>query len=152
MTSVTKYRPVCCYIWNDDKFPYTSDDCQLVWFHIFTNPLNTPLGLLRASVEGLAAEKNLNRKWSLRRYRNAFEDAMRQGFLLYDENALLIYFPKFFSRKHRPNHPTSLNQVKSWGKIWKGIPESPLKYQCYRDLNRLATAIPMGACNKDAAS
>lgn len=134
---MSRYRPIGTCVWSDDKFPYSSDDCQLIWFHVFTNPLSTPIGLFKASLAGLAEEKNLNGKWPVARYKKAFEEALAKGFLRYDKKTLLIYFPKFFSPKHTGNHPQSPNVVKSWGKIWNELPESPLKYQCYQDLKAL---------------
>lgn len=131
------YRSVCTYIWNDDKFPYVGDDCQLVWFHIFTNPLSSPLGIFRASLAGLAEDKNRNGAWPLSRYKKAFTEALQQGFIEYDEKALLIAFPKYFSVDHKCNHPQSPNVVRSWGERYKELPESSLKVKCYQSLKAL---------------
>ena len=131
------YRSVCTYIWQDQRFPYVSDDCQLVWFHIFTNPLSTQFGLVRASVEGLAAEKNLNGTWPLDRYAKAFTEGLREGFFEYDEKALLIYFPKYFSAQHPHNHPNNPNVILGWGEWFRNIPESPLKQKCLQNLNEM---------------
>ena len=131
------YRSVCTYIWQDQRFPYISDDCQLVCFHIFTNPLSTQFGLVRASVEGLAAEKNLNGTWPLDRYAKAFTEGLREGFFEYDEKALLIYFPKYFSAQHPHNHPNNPNVILGWGEWFRNIPESPLKQKCLQNLNEM---------------
>lgn len=131
------YRGVSTYIWNDDKFPFASDDCQLVWFHTFTNPLSSPIGLFRASISGLAEDKNRNGKWPLRRYRKAFEEALRQGFVKYDSKALLVSFPKYFSPLNHCNHPQSPNVVTSWGERYHDLPQSPLKHECYHALKGL---------------
>lgn len=131
------YRSVCTYIWNDDKFPYASDDCQLVWFHIFTNPLSSPLGVFRASLAGLAEDKNRNGAWPLERYTKAFQEAFRQGFVKVDSKALLIAFPKYFSPVNACNHPQSPNVVKSWGLRFHELPQSPLKQECYQSLKAL---------------
>lgn len=131
------YRSVCTYIWNDDKFPYVSDDCQLVWFHIFTNPLSSPLGVFRASVAGLAEDKNRNGQWPLTRYRKAFQEGITQGFLEYDDKVLLVAFPKYFSHDHLCNHPVSPNVVLNWGMRYRELPDSPLKASCYQSLKVL---------------
>ncbi len=131
------YRGVCTYIWNDDKFPYASDDCQLVWFHIFTNPLSTSLGIFQASMEGLAADKNRNQAWPLERYRAAFEENLELGFIKYDADAHLISFPKYFALENTCNHPKSMNAVKSWGYHFNRLPESPLKLEVYQSLKEL---------------
>lgn len=134
------YRSVCTYVWNDDKFPYASDDCQLVWFHIFTNPVSSPLGLFRASIPGLAEDKNRNGAWPLARYRKGFEEALKLGFLKVDPKALLISFPKYFSLDYECNHPVSPNQLKNWGERFNDLPESPLKDECYSSLKALLDA------------
>lgn len=138
------YRSVCTYIWNDDKFPFASDDCQLVWFHIFTNPLSSPLGVFKASLAGLAEDKNRNGTWTLARYKKAFQEALREGFLDYDEKALLVSFPKYFSKDHACNHPRSPNVVKSWGMRFKELPKSRLKTNCYESLKVLLEDMHQG--------
>jgi hypothetical protein len=54
----TEPRYVCLHrsIWNDDKFPFVFDACQLVFFHVMSNPIGY-LGVYKASIEALAAEK-----------------------------------------------------------------------------------------------
>lgn len=138
------YRSVCTYIWNDDKFPFSSDDCQLVWFHIFTHPSSTPLGILRASIAGLAEDKNRNGGWTLERYTKAFEEALRHGFVKVDRKALLISFPKYFSPSNTCNHPQSPNVVKSWGERFHDLPNSPLKAECYQSLKALLEGFGVG--------
>lgn len=131
------YRSVCTYIWNDDKFPYASDDCQLVWFHLFTNPCSSPLGVFRASLSGLAEDKNRNGAWPIERYTKAFQEALRYGFVKVDRKALLVSFPKYFSAANVCNHPQSPNVVTSWGERFADLPNSPLKLECYHSLKAL---------------
>ncbi len=135
--AVSAYRSIDTYIWNDDKFPYASDDCQLVWFHIFTNPLSNSLGCFRASLAGLAEDKHRNGAWPIKRYQKAFREALAKGFFEYDEKTLLLYFPKFFDLTHKANFPRTPNVVKAWGKLWNQLPDSPLKTKCYHALKAL---------------
>jgi len=128
------YRNICTYIWLDDKFPFAPDDVQLVWFHLFTNPLSTPLGIFRASLAGLAEEKNRNGKWPTKRYFDAIADAKALGLIDHDQKAMVIAFPNYFSDRYPMNHPTSINQVISWSNIFNDLPESPLKVHCYQRL------------------
>lgn len=128
------YRNICTYIWNDDKFPFASDDCQLIWFHLFTNPLSSPIGVYRATVAGLAEDKNRNGEWPLERYRKAFHECLEKGFIAHDPKALLIGFPKYFSLDHLCNGPANPNVLKNWGKRYNDLPESPLKDHCYQTL------------------
>lgn len=134
------YRPVCTSIWYDDKFPYASDDCQHVWFHVFTHPLSTPFGLVIASLEGLAADKNRNGAWPTERYRKAFDEAVALGFFKYDARALLVYFPNYFTNDNKQNHPNNPNVILSWAERWAMVPASPLKDECFEVLKALCEA------------
>jgi hypothetical protein len=124
-----RYRNIHCKIWNDDKFPFASDDCQLVIFHLLTTPFSTPYGLYKASVAALAAEK----RWPLKRYEKAFREALRIGFLRYDERHHVVLIPKCLDY----NPPQSPNVVKSWRPSYEEMPESELKEEFFRILKAL---------------
>jgi hypothetical protein len=113
----------------------------LVWFHIFTHPLSTPFGLVPHSIAGLAADLNRNGKWLLERYTKAFHEGLANGFMEYDEKALLIYFPKYFSPDNAQNYPANPNVVKGWVKWLMSMPESPLKDKCYQDFKSLTEGL-----------
>ena len=51
-----RYRLIHCSIWNDQKFPFCSDDCQLVFLHLLTTPYSTPFGLFKIPLAALAEE------------------------------------------------------------------------------------------------
>jgi hypothetical protein len=135
---------VSTYIWSDDKFPFANDDVQLVWFHIFTNPLSSPLGVFRASLAGLAEDKNRNGRWPMERYLKAFGEAKALGFVDFDPKALLIGFPNYFSAAHKCNHPTSPNVLKAWAKRFNDLPDSPLKFNCFYSLQAITQGIGAG--------
>ena len=136
------YRRIDCEIWVDDKFPFASDDAQVVWFHAFTYLNSTSLGIYCASIEALAADKNKNGQWSLERYRKGFEEGLRKGFLKYDERFQVVYFPKFFKANpingEKRNKPSNPNQLKGMLKCWNQIPDSELKQELYHNLTTLA--------------
>jgi len=121
-----RYRQIHCLIWNDDKFPFLSDDAQLVFFHILTTPFSNPIGCFKISVEALAAEK----RWQLKRYRKAFQELLDNGLVKYDEKYQVILIPNFI--KYNP--PPNPNVVRSWGQIWEELPPSPLKFEFYQIL------------------
>ena len=120
---MARYRTIHCLIWNDDKFPYVSDDCQLVFFHVLTTPLSNPFGLYKASLEMLASEK----RWTVKRYAKGFREGYAKGFFKYDEKALVLLIPNFV--KYNP--PDNPKVLQSWGKIYQEIPNSPLKDEFY---------------------
>jgi hypothetical protein len=103
---MSRYRNIHCMIWNDDKFPFASDDCQLVFFHLLTTPFGTPFGLFKASVSMLADEK----RWSKQRYEKAFREGLAKGFFKYDERHLVVFLPKFV----KYNQPQNANVIINW--------------------------------------
>jgi len=135
-----RYRAVDVQIWNDDKFPFASDDAQLVWFHVYTSVFSNGIGIFQASVEALAADKNKNGEWDLKRYRKGLGECLGKGFLEYDERFHVMYFPRFFgdpeTGKER-NRPANPNVLRNILKVWDEIPPSHLKHDFYQRLKRL---------------
>jgi hypothetical protein len=112
---VARYRKVDTRIWNDERFMALSDDAQLAFFLIMTNPHMTGLGAMRATIPGLAAEK----RWSTPRFRRAFEEARQVGMVEHDEAAAFVALPNFL----RYNQPENPNVVTSWRESLDLIPE-----------------------------
>jgi len=133
---VGRYRKISVKIWNDDKFPFCSDDCKLVFVHLLTTPSSSPFGLYKSSLAGLAAEM----RWPEKRYMKAFREALAKGFVKHDERALLIYLPNFLD--HNP--PESPNVIKSWGKLFDEIPDSHLKVEFFAAFSGLLQAYGKG--------
>jgi len=121
-------------IWNDDKFPFVSDDCQLVFFHLLTTPMATQFGLFKAGIAGLAEDK----RWEVGRYRKAFNEALAEGFVEYDEKALLVRIPHFLDY-NKPNNP---NVLKSWGVNFNGLPHGELKHMHYQQFKAFVESLP----------
>ena len=119
MTLTTiKYRKVSTSIWNDDKFRDLSHDAKLAFLFVITHPYMTPLGAIRATLPGLAAELRMESE----AFAQAFGEVFTKGMAKQDEG-LLIWFPNFL--KHNP--PTSPNVVKSWVPAVRDLPECALK-------------------------
>ena len=123
------YRNVKTSIWHDEKFFGLSDVAQLVWFHVYTNPLSNGLGLYHAPIEGLAAAKRMD----LERYREGFEECLRNRLFEYDERFQTVYFPNYL--KH--NKPANPNVMQGLLKIWPSLPDSPLKLNVFKSLEDL---------------
>ena len=123
------YRNVKTSIWHDEKFFGLSDVAQLVWFHVYTNPLSNGLGLYHAPIEGLAAAKRMD----LERYREGFEECLREGLFEYDERFQTVYFPNYL--KH--NKPANPNVMQGLLKIWPSLPDSPQKINVFKTLENL---------------
>ncbi len=121
-----RYRKISCSIWNDDKFPFASDDCQIVIFHLLSTPLSTPFGLYKASVAALAEEK----RWTKGRYASALNEAIKTDFVKYDAKHHVIYIPNFL----RYNPPHNPNVLRSWSEPFKEIPSSSLKDEFFQAL------------------
>ena len=128
-----RYRNIHCMIWNDDKFPFCSDDAQLVFFHLMTTPMSTPFGLYKASLEALAAEK----RWPLKRYRESFRECSARHFCAYDEKTLVVFLPSFL--KYNPPH--NLNTMKSWKTAYSEIPDCECKHLFWKQLKTYAESL-----------
>lgn len=136
---MSRYRPVHCLIWNDDKFPFASDDCQLVWFHLFTTPMTGPIGIFKAPLAGLASEK----RWPLKRYSKAVREGVSKGFWKIDEKCHVIYFPAFF--KH--NRPENPNVLRYWIKFYNELPDCTIKAESIQSLKAFAKGWGEGYVN-----
>jgi len=123
---MSRYRNIHCLIWNDDKFPFVSDDCQLVFFHVLTTPFSNPLGIFKIPIEALSAEK----RWPVKRYMKGFQEGIANGFWKYDNRSLLLYIPNFI----KYNTPDNPNVIKSWAKIFNELPESLLKNEYHQSM------------------
>ncbi len=130
---MTRYHNIHCKIWNDDKFPFISDDCKLVFFHLLTTPYSTPFGLFKAPVEALAAEL----RWDFKRYSKAFQEAFKEGFVKYDSKYHLIYIPNFL----KYNRPYNTNVLISWIKIYDELPNCHLKDEFYQSFKVFMEAV-----------
>jgi hypothetical protein len=114
-----KYRKISPQFWNDRRVRNLTDNAKLSLLFMLTHPHMTPLGAIRANLPGLACELG----WSAEGFREAFEEALAQGMVQYDERACLLWFPNFI--KH--NLPESPNVIKSWVGGYHDLPECDLK-------------------------
>jgi len=125
---MARYRKIDVMMWSDEKFLDLSDKAMLVFIFILTCPLQTSLGAMRASVEGLAQEflnfPGISRsRWSLKAFRSAFREISDKEIVFADANAAVIWLPNFL--KH--NRPTNINVVKSWVTVLETLPECETK-------------------------
>lgn len=113
------YRKVQTSIWNDEHFPFMSDDGKLVLLHVMTSFYSNAMGLYKCSIGALADEM----RWDVERYRVAFQEAVDAGFVAYDEAMHVIYLPQFL----RDNPPANPNVLRGWAKKWLEVPKSRWK-------------------------
>ncbi len=116
---VIEYRKISTAFWTDERVRRWSDDARYVFIRILTHKHMTMLGAMDYSVAGIAGDLH----WSEQRVRDAIAFAKADGILFANEDANFIALPNFL--KYNP--PTSINQVKAWGKIWPTLPECPEK-------------------------
>lgn len=116
---MARYRKIDPRIWNDRKFLSLHDDGKLVFLFLLTHPHMTALGAMRANTHGLAAELG----WSHSRFHKAFQQALQEGMIDYDEKASCLVVPNFL----KYNGPESPNVVKAWASALDLIPECGLK-------------------------
>ena len=109
-----RYRKVSVQIWGDAKFFSMSHEGQLAFLFILTHPNMTGIGAMRATMDGLSAELNMDRK--------GFREPFDKGLVKASTEAPLITLPNFI--KHNP--PENPNVVKGWLKILDTLPECEL--------------------------
>ncbi len=123
MSTGSRYRAIHCLIWNDDKFPFMSDHGKLVFFHLLTTPFSTPFGCFKAGKASLLEESRIDPKG----FAKGFAEGLEKGMFKYDERTLTIFLPNFL--KH--NKPPNPNVVKKWSKVFREIPDGPLRDENY---------------------
>lgn len=133
---MARYRNIHCMIWNDDKFPFVSDDCKLVFFHLLTTPYSSPFGLYKASIGALSDEM----RWPQKRYEKAFREGFQNGFFRYDERHHVILLPRFLNH-NPPNNP---NVLISWSPMVDELPDSDLKAEWFDILKDLVKGFGEG--------
>lgn len=116
---MARYRKIDTRTWNDHKFNDLSDDGKLTFFLLLTHPHLTPVGAMRATLEGLASELG----WPVIRFKKALEEGLLKTMIKYDEIAAFIWLPNFL----KYNQPESPNVVRSWEQYLDYIPECSLK-------------------------
>ena len=117
---MSRYRKIDPRIWNDAKFRKLGDDGQLAFMFVLTHPSMTSLGAMRATVEGLAAE----RAWPPQRFADAIRDAIADGMLEVNRDASYMGVPNFL-KYNEPEGPNSV--IKAWVEALDLIPECPEK-------------------------
>lgn len=133
---MSRYRKIDPRIWNDAKFNSLGDDGKLVFFMLLTHPAMTPLGAMRATIPGLAAELG----WSSEAFAEAFGELCRKGMAEHDEAACFIMLPKFLAY----NKPESPNVIRAWRGAVDLLPECSLKVQVIRAALCLAQGMSKG--------
>jgi len=136
-----RYRKIDVRIWNDEAFASLSDDGKLAFLFVLTHPNMTPLGAMRATIEGLAAEL----RWTPERLRKAFREGFHEGFsgpsrkplLELSERHCFVGIPGFL----RYNQPASPNVVRSWPAWLDLIPECELKDRLLQRLKDFTKAL-----------
>lgn len=125
-----RYRKVEVRIWGDEKFRELSPipPCgQGLFLFLITGPHTGPVpGLFRAGRAAMAEELG----WELEAFDQAFQEAFRQGLVIADFKARVMWVPNAI--KH--NKPESPNVVKSWAAEFDLIPECDLKRHAFQAL------------------
>ena len=116
---MARYRKVDTRIWNDLKYNHLSDDAKLVFVLLLTHQHLTPIGAMRATKSGLAAELH----WNVEKFETCFSEIISLGMARYDEAASFLWLPNFL----KYNRPESPNVVRSWDHLLDYLPECDLK-------------------------
>lgn len=116
---MSRYRKIDPRIWNDEKVRRLNDESLLVLLFTLTHPAMTAIGAMRATVQGLAAE----RRWSATKFGRALDPIVRAGIVEFDEEACCLALPKFL--KYNP--PEGPNSLYAWVKAIDDVPECAVR-------------------------
>ena len=121
---MSRYRKVSLQFWNDQKVRRLSLHAKFLCLYLFTGPETTSLpGVIVAGRAQLAEALG----WPPKTFDDAFAEVSREGLVMADFEARLIWLPK--ATKHNP--PENPNVVKSWNTHWVLVPECDLKVLIY---------------------
>ncbi len=104
-----KYRKVSPIIWHDEKFRTFTDDGKLAFLFLLTHPAMTPVGAMRGTLAGLAAELG----WPQRRLERALAPAIHAGMVTVNPTAAFVGLSRFL----RHNPPDNPNVARFWVSI-----------------------------------
>lgn len=139
-TEKHRYRKVAPAIWNDERFRSLSPLAQLAFLFVLTHPQLTPVGAMRATVEGLSSELAGPQKDKREDYRQGFGKAFREvisiGMVQVDEEASIVWAPNFL----RYNPPESANVVTAWAKSVEYLPQCALTAAVFERAEAIAKA------------
>jgi len=129
----------CIYreIWSEDRFLALSDLGRMVYFYVLTTPLGNGLGCFRAGISAMAEDMGLPQKAFAKAFREGSDEAFGDPLYLYDETHKVVFIPKYLNR-NPSNNP---NVLKSLGKEYIKIPDSPLKEQCFNMVKAFAEGL-----------
>jgi len=123
-----RYQKIPRLTWRRREFALLDRDLKTIYFHLLTTPQGTPLGLICASAESLAAEMRDDPNW----YKEQIIKGEAANIWKYDDVNQLIYLCGFWKRpENKPENPKVLI---SWLKYVSEIPKSELLSECICDL------------------
>ncbi len=131
---MAKYRKIDTRIWNDEKFNDLSHHEKLVFLFLLTHPNLTPLGGMRASIAGLAAELNMTEKEFSKNLVKPFRNGMVNGF----GKVNFVWLPNFL----KYNSPANPNVVASYEKWLDDLPECSLKLKLIQSVVNHIETLP----------
>jgi len=118
-------------MWGDAKFRALSQDAKFLWLYLLTNNRTTSVPGLYQSGELEIAEAL---GWDAKRFRERFQELLRQGMAKSDWNARVVWVPNVV--KYNP--PRNENTVKGWVRHIDNVPECELKAEALQELKPLA--------------
>lgn len=134
------YRTIDLRIWGDEKVRRLSrpaPNARDLFLYLLTAKESIAVpGLIPAGAAAMAETL----RWPAEGLREAFGEVLREGLAMADWEAPLIWIPNAV----RYNPPQSPNVVRSWAKVWPGVPDSRLKSKALRTLRAFTEGMGEG--------
>lgn len=137
---MARYAKVDVRIWDDERVRRLSaiqPSGQGLWIRLLVSRHRTSIpGLLCVGEAALAEEFG----WTLKGFREGFQEVLRERLAKADWNARLVWIPKAI--KYNP--PENPNVIKGWEVPWNETPECALKDEAYRTLKEFVKGLSKG--------
>lgn len=137
---MSRYRKIDMRLYGDEKYRRLTPcpPCgQALWWHLIAGEQTGQIpGLFKIGEAGFADQLG----WTLKGFREAFGEVLREGMVKADWHSRLVWVPN--SIKY--NEPASPNVVKSWKHAWDELPECPLKVEAYHRIKAFMEGFTKG--------
>ena len=134
------FRRVKVRIWRSGSFSRLSriePSGQALWLYLLTCPESCAIpGAIVAGRAQLAEALG----WSLEEFDRCYTEVARESMSVADWGSRLVWLP----RGPYENPPASLNAVKTWGTVFRTIPDCELKARIYREIRDFMQAYGEG--------
>jgi hypothetical protein len=99
-----------------------------VYLYILSTPFGNGLGCFKAGMAAMAEDLRMTPDRFAEGFGEGFDERLGEPLFLYDENARVVFIPKYLER----NPPSNPNGIRALSKSFLSVPDCKLKHDCYQ--------------------